>query len=216
MEFARTASETRLEVIDGEMPRLAPSPCLDGCYRPGRQSELRSECGAAHLNGTDSIDRHLDRVLAGDRVGGIGVVENQRALVAARPANVQQAIWPSHDARDQWQGILKSFAGNGSSLHVLRVDGFHASGNRVCIGPRTAGYGDFLVKGFQIESQLEVGRFARLHNHGHRHRSQTLEFGDDGTRVGRHIVEPEPTFVARHFGARLSIRTGQRECDTWN
>src|SRR5262245_1692795 len=105
-ELPSPPPEARLQVIQYHMPGVSGSLGLDRGHRAGRQTELRRERGPAYLDRAHDIDRQLDGVFAGHRIGAVSVVEPQGALIAARAVDVQQAVRAAHYTRNERQRVL--------------------------------------------------------------------------------------------------------------
>ena len=132
-ELTRPPPQARLEIVHGHVPGVACPLRFNGGGGTRGQAELGRVGGAAYLHRADRVDRQLDRILAGDRIGAVGIVERQTALIAPRPVDVQQAVRTANDTGNQRQRILEPIAGNRRGLHDGRRDSLDARAARVLI-----------------------------------------------------------------------------------
>src|ERR1700738_2363564 len=159
-ELAAAASRARLDVVHLNMPDVSRPLSLDGRHCTGGPTELWRKGSTPHLYRGDGVERQLDRIIAGHRVGPICAVEHERALITACAADVQQAIGPTDNSGDQRQSVLKTLVCDGCHLHHPRRDAVDMCRNGI-IRDYGSADGHFLAKCVQPELEHDVGRLTR-------------------------------------------------------
>ena len=198
------------------MPGVPCPLCLDRRHRTRGQTKLGRERCASYLDHTHGVDRQLDGILACHRIGAVRVVERQRALIAATAADVEQPVWPSHDAGNEREGVLKPFARNRRRLHHARGDSIDTSNWTAVDEVLACDNIDFLVKSFDVELQRKAFDSSRLHRHRFHRGFETLQLRDDRTVAGWNVRKPKLARFTRDVDARFQTGARQRQRHPWH